>query len=84
MKCPNCQAENPEGVKFYRECGHSLIVKLTYIKCGQKNPQGVKFCHECGSLLVEQAPTTAKPRSKKPVVPDGRRDGLQKHLTEVL
>ncbi len=22
MKCPKCQAENPEGVKFCGECGH--------------------------------------------------------------
>lgn len=56
MKCPHCQAENPEGVKFCGECGRSLAVELTCPQCGHKNPQGVKFCYECGHPLVEQTP----------------------------
>jgi tetratricopeptide (TPR) repeat protein len=64
MKCPNCQADNPDGVKFCGECGQSLSTELTCPQCGYKNPQGVKFCHECGQPLTKQAP--AKPQPKKP------------------
>ena len=27
MKCPHCQFENREGVKFYGECGSFLVEK---------------------------------------------------------
>jgi tetratricopeptide (TPR) repeat protein/archaellum biogenesis ATPase FlaH len=70
MKCPHCQAENPEGVKFCGECGKSLSIKLTCPKCGYKNPQGIRFCHECGHTLTEQAPISPKPKSKKPSPPE--------------
>ncbi len=57
MKCPNCQFENREGVKFCNECGYKF--ELTCPECGATNPVGSKFCNECGSKLslpIEQAP----------------------------
>jgi tetratricopeptide (TPR) repeat protein len=56
MKCPKCQTENPEGVKFCGECGQSLSMELTCPQCGHKNPQGIKFCYECGYPLAEPVP----------------------------
>ncbi|MBI2851386.1 MAG: protein kinase [Chloroflexi bacterium] len=52
MKCPKCQTENPEGVKFCGECGRPFSAEIACPKCGHKNPQGVKFCHECGQPLT--------------------------------
>ena len=51
MKCPKCQAENPDERKFCRECG----VKLAMVcpECGTENLLGDKFCGECGQLLEE-------------------------------
>ena len=58
MKCPKCQADDPEGVKFCGECGQPFLVELTCSNCGHKNPAGVKFCHECGQPLSETATKT--------------------------
>ncbi|MGD8882697.1 MAG: adenylate/guanylate cyclase domain-containing protein, partial [Desulfobacterales bacterium] len=57
MKCPECQFENREGVKFCIECGNRL--KTPCSNCNHLNPPGSKFCEECGSKLslpIEQAP----------------------------
>ncbi|MBW2345653.1 MAG: AAA family ATPase [Deltaproteobacteria bacterium] len=50
MKCPKCQAENPEMRKFCRECGTKLI--LLCPKCNSENLPGDKFCGECGQDLT--------------------------------
>ena len=36
MKCPKCQFENPEGLKFCGECGAKL--DRVCPKCGSSNP----------------------------------------------
>ena len=56
MKCPKCQFENREGVKFCEECGANF--DLTCPNCSAKIPLGRKFCGECGFKLNEhsQAP----------------------------
>jgi len=61
MKCPKCQADNPDSVKFCGECGQPLHPELTCPSCGHKNPSSIKFCHECGHSLVEAAPETPSP-----------------------
>jgi len=82
MKCPHCQSENPDGVKFCGECGRSLSIELTCPQCGHNNPQSVKFCHECGHTLVEQAPVPAKPPSPQPTSFAGGRYKVKKFLGE--
>jgi len=47
MKCPKCQFENPEGMKFCGGCGAKL--EKTCPKCNSSNPPGFKFCGECGA-----------------------------------
>ncbi|MDH3574912.1 MAG: AAA family ATPase [Desulfobacteraceae bacterium] len=51
MKCPQCQFENPEQMKFCGECG----VKLEQVcpKCEFANPFKFKFCGECGHNLSQ-------------------------------
>ncbi len=49
MHCPQCQAENPAGMKFCGQCGSKLAAVCG--QCGTENPPGFKFCGECGSAL---------------------------------
>ena len=49
MKCPKCEFENREGVKFCEECGAKL--ELICPGCGSKIPLDRKFCGECGHDL---------------------------------
>jgi class 3 adenylate cyclase/tetratricopeptide (TPR) repeat protein len=50
MKCPKCQTENPEGMKFCGECGAKL--EKVCPKCNFSNPPQFKFCGECGHPLT--------------------------------
>ena len=47
MKCPKCQFDNSEGVKFCVECGNKLN-KIICPNCGYGNLPSHKFCGECG------------------------------------
>ncbi|HDZ26132.1 MAG TPA: adenylate/guanylate cyclase domain-containing protein, partial [Candidatus Aminicenantes bacterium] len=49
MKCPKCQFDNREGVKFCEKCGTSI--ELVCAKCGAKIPLDRQFCGECGHDL---------------------------------
>jgi len=51
MKCPDCQFENREGVKFCEECGAKMEMQCP--RCGCKVLPGRKFCGECGQKLTE-------------------------------
>jgi len=52
MKCPKCQYEVPDGMKFCGECGSKLEVLCP--SCGFINPPQFKFCGECGTQLSEK------------------------------
>jgi len=68
MKCPKCQFENAEGIKFCGECGAKL--ETICPKCSFRNAPGIKFCGECGHNLREaKAPAPvdySKPQSYTP------------------
>src|SRR5216683_2627062 len=49
MRCSNCGAENPEGLKFCNECAASF--KRQCAKCGFENAPTAKFCGECAAPL---------------------------------
>ncbi len=49
MKCPKCQTENPENLKFCGECGAKLEKICPH--CNSSNPLQFKFCGECGHDL---------------------------------
>ncbi len=50
MKCPKCQFENREGIKFCEKCG--LKMELVCPACGAKIPPDRQFCGECGHDLI--------------------------------
>jgi predicted ATPase/class 3 adenylate cyclase len=50
MKCPKCQADNREGIKFCEECGTKMEVKCP--RCGAEILLGKKYCGECGHNLT--------------------------------
>ena len=58
MKCPKCQAENPERRKFCRECGAKL--SLPCPQCGGENIPGDRFCGDCGHDLTLSPPPLPK------------------------
>jgi class 3 adenylate cyclase/tetratricopeptide (TPR) repeat protein len=68
MKCPHCQFENPEGMKFCGKCGAKL--ERICPKCGSSNPPHFKFCGECGHDLTKPTETPPvdyqKPHSYTP------------------
>jgi class 3 adenylate cyclase/tetratricopeptide (TPR) repeat protein len=50
MKCPKCQTENSENLKFCGECGAKLEKICPH--CNSSNPPQFKFCGECGHDLT--------------------------------
>ncbi len=55
MKCPECQAENPEGKKFCRKCGIEMAVVCP--RCGAKLQTDDTFCGDCGHDLRKPVDT---------------------------
>ena len=69
MRCPSCDFENREGIKFCENCGNQFStiapipnsvrpISINCLNCGKPNRAGIRFCEECGSLLVERARPT--------------------------
>ncbi len=72
MRCPRCDAENPDGMKF---CGHCAAQLASLCpSCGTANPSGNKFCGQCAAPLSQAAePRFGSPESYTP-----------KHLAEKI
>jgi class 3 adenylate cyclase len=60
VKCPRCQSQNREGVRFCEECGGRLVTSCA--SCGAELLPDKKFCGSCGSPAtpdpVERQPST--------------------------
>jgi class 3 adenylate cyclase/tetratricopeptide (TPR) repeat protein len=89
MRCPECQFDNREGVKFCEECGAKF--ELECPACKSKIPLGRKFCGECGYHLIpargisEEKPETeslpSRPSQKKSYSDAAPSEGERKHVT---
>jgi len=90
MKCPKCQFENPDGIKFCVECGKQL--EAICAKCGYSNSPSFKFCAECGQNLQPTPDSLVSQKKKvkeeqvKPHIEDidlsfSAIDGERKHVT---
>ncbi len=77
MKCPKCQFENPEGIKFCGECGARL--EKICPKCNSSNPPQFKFCGECGHNL-----TLPSEHIPKDLSFDEKLDKIQRYLPKGL
>ena len=57
MKCPECQTDNREGMKFCEECGTKM--EMVCPNCSARLPPDKKFCGECGHRISspEAAPS---------------------------
>ncbi len=77
MKCPKCQFENPEGMKFCGDCGVRL--EKTCPKCNSSNPPGFKFCGECGHNFT--IPSESPPND---LSFDEKIDKIQRYLPKGL
>ena len=65
MKCPQCQAENDDRLKFCEDCGAPLTRACPH--CGAQVRSGRRFCGECGSAL--DAPATSRFASPQQFIP---------------
>jgi hypothetical protein len=81
VKCPHCQAENPEGSEFCGDCGQSFLLEIVCPQCGKTNPHDKRFCNKCGHALTEQAPSP-KPSLSQPISFAGGRYKVKKFLGE--
>jgi class 3 adenylate cyclase/tetratricopeptide (TPR) repeat protein len=64
MKCPQCQFDNPQGMRFCGQCGTKLGSACP--QCGAEIPPDFKFCGACGAPLAA-AEATAPTAERAPL-----------------
>jgi class 3 adenylate cyclase/tetratricopeptide (TPR) repeat protein len=74
MRCPQCQFENRDDIRFCEECGAKL--RQACPACGSATPPGRKFCGNCGQALTAAAPPAPKFATPQAYTP--------KHLAEKI
>src|SRR6202521_5501378 len=68
MKCANCGAENPTGLKFCEQCAAPF--KKRCPQCGFENSPAARFCGECAGALAGNAQAaSAKAPSSRQIAP---------------
>jgi class 3 adenylate cyclase/tetratricopeptide (TPR) repeat protein len=72
VKCPRCQSDNREGIRFCEECGNRLA--LTCANCGAEMLPDKRFCGSCGTPV-------APPPVERYASPQGY---TPKHLAEKI
>jgi class 3 adenylate cyclase/tetratricopeptide (TPR) repeat protein len=75
MKCPKCQFDNRDGVKFCEECRTEMGLECP--KCGTKIPLRRKFCGGCGHALSE-------PKEPSPIDYTQPHSYTPKHLVDKI
>jgi class 3 adenylate cyclase/tetratricopeptide (TPR) repeat protein len=73
VRCPRCQSENREGIRFCEECGSRLA--LTCASCGAEVLPDKRFCGACGT------PTATPPPVERYASPQGY---TPKHLADKI
>jgi class 3 adenylate cyclase/tetratricopeptide (TPR) repeat protein len=58
MKCPKCQSDNRQGLKFCEECGAELCIECP--SCNANIPAGKNFCGTCGYKFISGKQTSDK------------------------
>jgi class 3 adenylate cyclase/predicted ATPase len=75
MRCPRCEADNPEGLKSCGVCGTPLTAPCP--TCGFANSPQFKFCGDCGT------PLTRQPRAAQATATDEQRDSQETQTPRV-
>ncbi len=64
MKCPDCNAEAPDGARFCNACGTALTRACP--NCGEAGPPTARFCAQCGAEIgVSHRPQGASARADR-------------------
>jgi class 3 adenylate cyclase len=87
MRCSQCRADNPAGMKFCGQCGAPL--QSVCSACGATNPPENRFCGQCGALLDRLAregadlaePYTPRSRHAPVVTAKGTLPGEMKQVS---
>jgi len=62
LKCPLCEAENPDGVKYCNECGGKIAPERKLCPdCGRSSMASGPYCTFCGASF-EREERTEEPR----------------------
>ncbi len=59
MRCPQCEFDNPAGMRFCGQCGAALAPRCP--QCAAEVPAGFRFCGQCGASLGAAARPAAGP-----------------------
>ena len=66
MKCPFCNAENPEGAVFCKHCGKHLSEVYTQCPvCREPCSQSARFCPHCGTPILGARPVYGRRRLRE-------------------
>ncbi len=67
MKCPKCQVEIPEGMRFCGGCGTPLARSCPH--CNFSNPPQFKYCGECGRPFGQSEEPSLRPSTRPQLSP---------------
>ena len=59
MRCPRCESDNPDGMKFCIECATPLVRSCP--NCHFVNPPQARYCGQCAASLGGPLPAAASP-----------------------
>jgi class 3 adenylate cyclase/tetratricopeptide (TPR) repeat protein len=59
MRCPRCESDNPDGMKFCIECATPLARSCP--NCHFVNPPQARYCGQCAASLSGSLPAAASP-----------------------
>jgi len=64
MKCPRCNADNPDSARYCEDCGARL--ELSCPNCSQPVSLGKRFCRSCGAGLTTEERRAPAPQRYTP------------------
>jgi predicted ATPase/class 3 adenylate cyclase len=89
LRCSNCKAGNPDGLKFCNDCGAAL--QRACAKCGFENSAAAKFCGQCAAKLADgssgsdsTADDKAPAQITNPSIADPSIEGERKMVTALF
>ena len=59
-KCPNCNANIPDGAQYCTSCGAKYTDVNRCPSCGQSLTPNAKFCTKCGKRIDGNGSTSTK------------------------